>query len=613
MIKTPIKKATISKKNKKTVKSKGTVLQLEGLRDKKVKNGTSAPLAAKPKRTKALKAKVKPQLSTIEQIKLEKAKELEKLRKLNLAQKKQEKKERDLVKKQKQKKKEGLKAQEKEQRTVNLRQFVSFLKIAFFPIYLTCLLAVAMASLFRSDPENIAAKPIIIGKFVMLAFITIFIIWGALAPINSASIAPGQMVLDYNKKTLQHLEGGIVETLLVKEGQYVSKGQPLLFLRDVATNSQKELLSRQLWTQEAIKMRLRYERDSFSLIQDFATYERVRGLQKIVGPLNVKNAALVEEKGRLDYDDLHINYGFSNKLYEIISNQKALYSVKENSYVSKIGILYKRIGQFQDEIVGIKAQKSATTKQIKVVYQEYKIVKRLVKNNNSPLIRKLEIQKQIAELEGRLGELEAAIAKANQAISETELEIVNFQNETLNQIIAELQETEVKISDISEQLSSARDVLRRTMVTSPISGNVMNLNFHTIGAVIPPGGEILYVVPQDERVIVEAKLSPQDIDLVHAGLEAKIQLSAYKAKKVPKLTGEVVSVSADSILDEQTGSQFFLARVKIPESELDMLTADVRLYPGMPADIFVVTGSRTFFDYLFSPIKDAAYRAFREE
>ena len=176
-----------------------------------------------------------------------------------------------------------------------------------------------------------------------------------------------------------------------------------------------------------------------------------------------------------------------------------------------------------------------------------------------------------------------------------------------------MQEIEIKISDLTEQLISAKDVLQRTVIKSPVSGTVTELKYHTTGAVIQAGAEIMYVIPQADELIIEAMVNPADIDNVKAGLEAKVQITAFKAKKVPKLLGEVLSVSADILVDEVSGEQYFLARIRINEGELGRLKESVVLYPGMPAQAFIITGSRSLFNYLFSPITDAAYKAFRED
>ncbi|MFT6332939.1 MAG: HlyD family type I secretion membrane fusion protein [Lentimonas sp.] len=439
--------------------------------------------------------------------------------------------------------------------------------------------------IIRHDPENIATKTIRTGRLVLGIFLGIFIIWGIAAPINSASIAPGQVVLDFNKKTIQHLEGGIIEKILVKEGQNVVTGQPLISLQDIQSRSQNKMLKKQLITTLAIEERLVSERDKTQQ-PDFA------------------KIATQYQSDKIDEDD---------EVAKIISTQQNLFNIRQNSFKSKTDILHKRIDQLGDEINGINSQLQATDEELALLRQQKRMSQRLVNNNNSPLNKLIEIKKQIAASKGKKGELEANIAKAKQTISETQLEIINMQNENLSEILAELQDIEVKVSDLTEQLVSAKDILKRTIIKSPTSGTVTDLQYHSIGAVISPASEIMYIVPQNDQLIIEARVNPNDIDNVQSGQKAKVQLTAFKAKKVPKLTGEVLSVSADILLDEVSGEQYFLARIKIDEDEINHLKEKITLYPGMPAQAFIITGTRSLFTYLFDPITEAGYKAFRED
>lgn len=437
----------------------------------------------------------------------------------------------------------------------------------------------------ENDPENIAAGTIKKGALVLIIFLSIFITWGVLAPINSASIAIGQVVLDFDKKTIQHLEGGIIEKILVKEGQEVVTGQPLVYLQDIQSRSQNQMLRKQLITTLAIQDRLIGERDSLeqpSFVDILDKYQDGQAAE-------------------------------NQKILKIISTQERLFTIRRESLKSKTDILNKRIAQLGDEIKGIDSQLKATDEELRLLHKQESMSKRLVRNNNLPLNKLIEIQKQIATSQGKKGELEASIAKAKQTISETEIEIINMKNENLTEVLAELQDVEVKVSDLTEQLISAKDILKRTVIKSPTSGIVNDIKYHTVGAVISPASEIMYVVPKDDQLIVEARVNPSDIDNVVAGLKAKVQLTAFKAKEVPKLTGEVLSVSADILLDELTGETYFLARIKIDDEEINQLTQQVTLYPGMPAQAFIINGSRSLFDYLFDPITEASYKAFREQ
>lgn len=171
----------------------------------------------------------------------------------------------------------------------------------------------------------------------------------------------------------------------------------------------------------------------------------------------------------------------------------------------------------------------------------------------------------------------------------------------------------MEIVALYNQLYASKDILKRSAIISPVAGKVMNIKYHTIGAVVPPGGEIMNIVPQHEELIVEAKIKPQDIDNVMIGMKSKIQLTAYKGKKVPKINGEVINVSPDIISDQQTKESFFLARISINKKDIKKLKSKVDLYPGMPAQVFIITESRSLVSYLFTPISDSTYKAFREE
>lgn len=428
--------------------------------------------------------------------------------------------------------------------------------------------------------DKIAVTPIRIGLGIIIIFIGGFAIWSSLAPINSAAIASGQLVVDFNRKTIQHFEGGIIESIRVKEGQAVVRGEPLLVLRNIDAKAQKELITNQLITAKAVAHRLQTERD---------------------------NGA------GLDFSEIKKQFVKDKNHDAILKTQTDLFNARKKAFNSKRNIFLKRIDQLNDEIKGLNAQKVSINKQIGLISKELKMTKKLVRSQNAPVTHQLELEKQLAELDGRDGDIKSQIAKAGQSISQTQLEIINLDNDTKNEILAELQEIEIKISDLREQLTSAKDVLKRTIIKSPISGIVMNIKYHTIGAVVQPAADILNIVPQDDQIIVEAKIKPEDIDAVYEGLTAKVQLSAYKDKKVPKISGTLLSISADALTDEMTGISYFLARVQLAENEISQLKTNVKLNPGMPAQVFIITGSRTLIDYLIAPIKDATFKAFRED
>ena len=210
-------------------------------------------------------------------------------------------------------------------------------------------------------------------------------------------------------------------------------------------------------------------------------------------------------------------------------------------------------------------------------------------------------------------DLQKSIVETDEQAETARLQVANYKNDDLSETLKEIKESDMEIVALYNQLSASKDILKRSAIASPVSGKIMKIKYHTIGAVVPPGGEIMNIVPQHEELIIEAKVKPQDIDNVVIGMKSKIQLTAYKGKKVPKLNGEVINISPDILTNEQTRESYFLARISISKKDIEKLKSKIELYPGMPAQVFIITGSRSLISYMFTPISDSAYKAFREE
>ncbi|MDA9817834.1 HlyD family type I secretion periplasmic adaptor subunit [Flavobacteriaceae bacterium] len=433
---------------------------------------------------------------------------------------------------------------------------------------------------FEEDSMNIARKPIIIGMWSTLILFGSFMIWSVTAQVHSTAIANGKIVVDSNKKIIQHLEGGIIEEIFVKGGDMVKEGDQLIRLSETSAKANQELLNKQLFALKAAKLRLMAQRD---------------------------------DKNDLSFQDLEGEYQEDQEFIKILDGERELFEIRRKSLNERIDILTQKKEQLKNEIKGLQSQELAVNQRIGMLGEETKSLDKLFEDGIISRSRYLELKKQTAELEGNKGQYEANIAKVSQAISETELEITNIKTEKLNETLKELQETQTKIADLEERTSASSDVLTRTIITAPTSGIINNLRYHTKGGVISPGAEILEIIPQDDKLIVEVRVNPQDIDVVVVGLDSKVRLSAYKSKAVPMLKGTVTNVSADSFEDQQSGTSFFVVRIKINEGELQKLEEDIRLYPGMPVESYIVTGSRTFLQYLFDPITISMRRAFREE
>ncbi len=430
------------------------------------------------------------------------------------------------------------------------------------------------------SPTGIARRPIVFGLWTMLIVFLGIGLWAGVVPLASAAIARGKVVLDSNRKTIQHLEGGIIDKILVSEGGKVEKGQTLVRLNETAAKTRYDLYFGQYNTSLATEARLVAERD---------------GLEAPIFPPELLK---VEQS--------------NPAIAEILDSQRRLFASRKEALDGQLNILHQKSSQFTEEIHGLEAQVESATRQIALLDEEIEAVATLLKQGNAQKPRLLALQRAQADLKGQQGEDQARIARARQSIAEADLAISNQKTEFNNKVIADLKDTQQQLADLSERIRASGDIMDRIIISSPISGIVTDLRVHTIGGVISPGEKIMDIVPND-KLVIEALISPQDIDVVKPDLLARVHLTAYSSRRLPPVEGKVIHVSADSFEDQRTGTQYFKARIEIDPKSLAALGTDVELTPGMMADVQIVTGERTLLSYLVSPIRDSFYNAFREQ
>lgn len=430
------------------------------------------------------------------------------------------------------------------------------------------------------EAELIGHKTVRFGLWVLGISFGAFLLWSVAAPIDSAAVARGVVVLDSNKKTIQHLEGGIVEKILVHEGMTVKAGDVLVEMNPASADARLGLVAGQFWAEKAAAVRLAAERD---------------GKDKIEFPQELLDQAAKDPE-----------------VQDTINSQTKLFDTRRKALTGSVDVLQQQIGQLNNEIAGLHAQEQASRSQSELIEEELVGMRKLLASGNAPKSRVLALERQAADLKGRRGDFLAQIARAKQRISEINIQILNTKNQYMNDVVSNMRETEVKMGTLGEQKNAASDISNRLQIKAPVGGIVTNLRIHTTGGVIAPGDAVLDIVPQDDRLIIEAQVSPVDIDVVHQGLPARVRLSAYKARNLHPVMGEVTTISPDRFTDEKSGQSYYIARITVKQEELEQLD-DAKLYPGMPADVLIVTGSRTLIGYLLQPIKDSMFRAFREQ
>jgi HlyD family secretion protein len=430
----------------------------------------------------------------------------------------------------------------------------------------------------RSRPD--IRQPAFWGSVVVLVFVVGFGGWAALAPLSSAAVTQGKVSTDTRRQSVQHLEGGIVGRILVREGDRVSAGQPLVRLDTTQADTTWRAHRDQFVAERALAVRLAAERD---------------GLDRVVQPADLQELARTDDAARAT-----------------LAGQQTIFAVRREALEGQRQILGERIGQVSSQIDGLRAQETATLAQFELIQAEIADVRELVEKRLERRARLRDLEGKLAELAGRLGQVRGDIAKAEQTIGETRLQNIDLGNRRAEEVERELRDAQTKIADLQERVRADEDVLHRRDVLAPVAGSVVNLKTVTPGGVVAPGNTLMEIVPEDDKLTISARIRPTDIDAVHPGLPAKVDLTAFKSRITPRLDGRVVYVSADIMRDEQGKTDYYDAGIEVDRSELQRFKR-VHLYPGMPVRAMVVTGERTLLDYLVQPLHDSFTRAFRED
>ena len=442
---------------------------------------------------------------------------------------------------------------------------------------------------YRGVPLS-AKWPIFTGLAVLVVWLGCFGVWAGVAPLNSAVVASGTFVATGQNKLVQHFEGGIIREIAVKDGDVVEANQVVVRMDDTAANSKLRRLVLKKYRLLAMKARLEAEMSSSETIDAPSAFS---------------------ESAR------------DPEIKAILERQRAELWARQASLATEESVLLKQIAGLEESIRGYQAQVQSTKQRIALFAEELKDKNSLL---GQQLVRKsdvLALRRSEASLGGELGEYLGRIADSKERIAQANERIAQLHSTALRDAIKELRETEADLDDVEEQIRAAQDVVDRVDVRSPVRGIVVKKNFHTPGGVVSPGAVILELLPIGEERIIEAHMNPKDISHVSVGQEALVRLSALNQRITPMVGASVIYVSADALAsqvqvktetqpDSDTRREFYVVRVRLDQDDILRRMPEFIPTPGMPADVYIKTGERTFFEYMMKPVFDSFSRAFRE-
>ncbi len=416
------------------------------------------------------------------------------------------------------------------------------------------------------------------SSIIILAILMIFMVWAVTAPLAKGLVATGIVVVDSRRKTIQHLEGGVVKAIYVQEGSRVKANDILLELDDTKARAERDML------------RSRY-------LMKAAILDRLMALQTNSTQLMFRQE-LMNAKNSLDVSVL-------------ITTQTRLFQVLRHEQEGKRQILQQRVGQLEQKVKGLEAYHAATEKQMTLLEKEIQRMEGLLAKHLIDSATLAERQQLFTQQQGELGKTVAGLWESKAAIGEAQLNILQLDKELQQEIAKEMSETQEAFIELKSQLDAAESVLARTVVKAPQAGVILGLKIHTLGGVIAPANPIMDIVPQNENLTIEAHIRPLDVDAILPNMLANVRFSSFKAKTTPELIAKVNDISADIITDTK-GDSYYLAKLTLVEGENAKLH-QLTVIPGMPVEVYVNAGTRTLMQYLFDPLAGVFRRGMRED
>jgi HlyD family type I secretion membrane fusion protein len=448
--------------------------------------------------------------------------------------------------------------------------------------------ATADAASFRptgdADPNRIIRlrlrRPVVAGSIIVLVLVVGLLVWATFFSIAGAVVAPGTVRVENNVKQVKYRDGGIVRAIAVREGDHVVRGQVLMRFDRVTSQATVDI----------------YQSEYYSTLAQIARLQA-----------EAQNAA-----------DLHLPPELAAKqgdsaVAALIAGQRALFAARMTLYRSQAEVLRAQAGQISTQIAGLRAQQSSIDSQSGLIDDELGGVRDLNKLGYAPRSRLLALERSAVSLKGERGSTQSDIARAAQGIGNVRLQIAQLDDKRETDAADGLRDAQDKLADVVPKLRAAQQSLEQTLVRAPVDGTVFNLTQFTEGGVSQPGETLMQIVPSSQPLEITAMVRPTDIAELRVGMPAQVTLTAYNPRTTPQIDGRVTLVSADATTDPESKASFYIVRVKVDPRELARAGPDVKLTPGMPATVAIVTGSRTVMDYLLGPMTEAMRTAMREK
>ena len=417
-----------------------------------------------------------------------------------------------------------------------------------------------------------------IGILATLVLLGALTFWAYRTDISGAVIASGSVVVSGKPKSVQHLDGGIIDEIRVEDGLAVQAGDILLTLDDTLLRANLDIYQNRLAETQARKDRLIAEQSGKPTIEFSQTQSLLAGLDE--------------------------------RIYQ--EGQRELFVARAALQRGRSEQLSEKIAQFRNQISGVEGLIVSKQEQLAIVEQELNNAMALYEKGLTTEGQVLAPQRSEADLRGQISEHVSEVARIENSIKDTELEILQGERQFREQVVSELRELTTTASELTQQIISTQRQLDRVQIRAPVSGIVHEMQVATLGGVVPPGGVILQIIPNDQDLEFEMRVDPVNVDQIFIGQEASVRFPAFNQRSTPELVGAVTGVSPSSITDPASGLSYFKIEIAVTTEELTRLK-NQQLVPGMPVEAFLQTQDRTVISYLLKPLSDQLSKAFREE